>query len=265
LIEQADGKLLAAGHYNANGFALVRYLPNGALDTSFGNGTGYVITQLGSRAWGNAVLQQADGKIVVAGHSGDMQAITLLRYLPDGSLDNSFGNQGVVVTVTGSQKSVAYSVMSQGDGKLLVAGSTRIDGTEQQAMLALRYNADGSLDEQFGIGGAAVVTSCSGMVARSIVQQLDGSYLLAGRRQETDRSISMVLAHLHADGSVNAAYGTDGVTALPRSNAGGNDVMNALLQLRDGKLVAVGSTGFNALVSKFGAEITESPITDPVH
>jgi uncharacterized delta-60 repeat protein len=67
---QSDGKIVAAGYsYNGttNDFAVVRYNPNGTLDTSFG-GTGKVVTQVGSSGGvAFSVAIQADGKIVAAG------------------------------------------------------------------------------------------------------------------------------------------------------------------------------------------------------
>lgn len=68
---QADGKIVVAGiRYNCfcsdYSFALVRYNPNGTLDTSF-NGTGIVITSVAGKSDGaSSVAIQSDGKIVVA-------------------------------------------------------------------------------------------------------------------------------------------------------------------------------------------------------
>jgi uncharacterized delta-60 repeat protein len=83
---QADGKILLAGSSNDN-FALIRCDADGILDTSF-NGTGKLITDVGSNDTGYSVTVQADGKILVAGTSGNDFA--LLRYNPDGTLDTRF-------------------------------------------------------------------------------------------------------------------------------------------------------------------------------
>ncbi|MEJ7665424.1 MAG: delta-60 repeat domain-containing protein [Hymenobacter sp.] len=70
---QSDGKIVAAGYSYNDGtdddFAVVRYNPNGTLDTSF-NGTGKVVTPVGSSGdCANSVAIQSDGKIVAAGGS----------------------------------------------------------------------------------------------------------------------------------------------------------------------------------------------------
>jgi uncharacterized delta-60 repeat protein len=85
VIQQADGKLVVAG-YSWNGsnddVALVRYNEDGSLDTSF-DGDGKVTTAIGAGDdYGRSVIQQADGKLVVAGHSsnGNNYDVALVRY-----------------------------------------------------------------------------------------------------------------------------------------------------------------------------------------
>ncbi|MBK8288931.1 MAG: hypothetical protein IPK95_10150 [Cellvibrionales bacterium] len=70
VVVQSDGKLVAAGYSNDGAgsyFTLVRYNGDGALDTDFGN-AGKVITNIGvGSSYARAVIQQTDGKLVVAG------------------------------------------------------------------------------------------------------------------------------------------------------------------------------------------------------
>ena len=70
LVLQPDGKLVAAGsnYISPSDFVLVRYNPNGSLDTSFG-GDGKVTTAIGFGAEANALALQPDGKLVAAGTS----------------------------------------------------------------------------------------------------------------------------------------------------------------------------------------------------
>ena len=80
-------------------FAVVRYNADGSLDVSF-NGTGIVITPVGSADFGQALAIQDDGKIVVAGRSfeGSMVDFAVARYNNDGSLDTSLNGSGIVTT-----------------------------------------------------------------------------------------------------------------------------------------------------------------------
>jgi len=63
-------------------------------------------------------IEPPDSKIVVAGSH-----FTILRYLPDGSLDPSFGTGGVVTTVIGTSDAVG-AVLVQPDGRIVAAGHT---------------------------------------------------------------------------------------------------------------------------------------------
>jgi uncharacterized delta-60 repeat protein len=104
---QPDGKIVVVGEGSSGSFAswdfaVVRYNPDGSLDSSFG-GTGIVITQLGSDAdSASSVAIQADGKIVVAGiHQNcfcNEYSFALVRYNPNGTLDTSFNGTGIVIT-----------------------------------------------------------------------------------------------------------------------------------------------------------------------
>lgn len=99
---------------------------------------------------------QKDGKIVVAGNlsvksggTGTDQRIALVRYNSDGTLDSSFGLNGKVIVENVTAETTALSL--QQDGKIVVTGSA-FNGTRYD-FLIIRYNADGTLDSNFGSGG----------------------------------------------------------------------------------------------------------------
>ena len=139
---QPDGKIVVAGStYNLstsrNAFALARYKANGTLDTTFG-GTGQVTTEIGNSDVALAVALQLNGKIVVAGHTQDDtgQDYALARYLPNGTLDMSFGGDGRVTTdLGGDYAEVRALAIQPHDGRLVAVGVTN-------GMFALaRYHA----------------------------------------------------------------------------------------------------------------------------
>jgi uncharacterized delta-60 repeat protein len=163
VIQQSDGKLVVAGtSYNGSSydFALVRYNADGSLDASF-DGDGIVTTAIGAaNDYAQSVIQQADGKLVVAGYSynGSNYDVALVRYNTDGSLDTGFDGDGKVTTAIGTGYDEGYSVIQQADGKLVVAG-TSYNGSSNDFAL-VRYNADGSLDASFD--GDGIVTTAIG-------------------------------------------------------------------------------------------------------
>lgn len=121
---QPDGKIVAAGVAALCCFALARYNSNGSLDTTFDD-DGKVTSEesFGGFAYGVAV--QADGKIVAAGMANFWDSWALARYNTDGTLDTTFGVDGLVTTdfSYASGADGAYGVAVQADGNIVAAGA----------------------------------------------------------------------------------------------------------------------------------------------
>ncbi|MFH9552814.1 calcium-binding protein [Streptomyces sp. NPDC017435] len=139
---QPDGKIVAVGASGAR-FALARYFPNGALDTSF-DGNGRVITPGGGAA--DVQLQPGDGRIVVAGSNGPGGDVAVLRYNPDGSQDTGFGTGGLAIADFGGTDA-ARGVALQTDGKIVAAGG---GGPDADFALA-RFEGGGSPPPPAGV------------------------------------------------------------------------------------------------------------------
>ncbi|MEK7254298.1 MAG: hypothetical protein AAB316_06100, partial [Bacteroidota bacterium] len=125
----ADDKLLAAGNW-FNGLdydvILARFFFDGTIDLPFGT-NGKTIADIGSTAdYGYALAAQPDGKLVMAGiiTDGNREKAAVVRYQPDGTPDDSFGNQGrLVFQGEGVVWRRAFDVVVQPDGKILFAGT----------------------------------------------------------------------------------------------------------------------------------------------
>ena len=249
LVVQADGKLVAAGlavtgEATNNDFALARYNPDGSLDPTFGNG-GEVTTDFGGSPPfdnANALVQQADGKLVVAGgvyrSGGDLDNdFALARYNPDGTLDPSFGNGGIVLTDFADGEE-AYALALQADGKLVAAGIAATSGIGQMFGLA-RYNPDGSLDPGFGSGGTVTTAFASGIVQPSgLAVQPDGKLVAAGSVL-VGSTLDFALVRYRPDGTLDRTFGKAGrvITEFTPND----DDAQALVLQADGKLVLAGS------------------------
>src|SRR5262245_42305337 len=147
-------------------------------DTSF-SGDGLTSTAVGGGSIGRAVVQQSDGKLVVAGTGLASTDFALVRYLPDGSLDTSFGSGGTVTTSFSAAADLALAAALQPDGKIVAAG-LKASGLTGDVALA-RYNSDGSLDASFGSGGlVATAVSPQGDGANALALQPDGKIVVAG-------------------------------------------------------------------------------------
>lgn len=156
---QHDGKIiLAATNTNAEGednLILARFTTNGGADRSFGkNGIGEVLLHNKNPAPFFITLQN-DGKILCAG-SGirkDKTSLLLLRFSKNGAVDKSFGNSGSVNTSLSGNDNLT-GVLLQRDSKIIISGITPQD--DHHALLLMRYNSDGSIDNSFGANGKVI-------------------------------------------------------------------------------------------------------------
>jgi uncharacterized delta-60 repeat protein len=278
VIVQADGKIVVAGYSGSGGNtdgSMVRYNPDGSLDTSFGTGgkvTHLFSGQLFTRA--TALTIQPDNKIVVVG--GSIQSTSSFFYIArvnaNGSMDTSFGTGGRVSIAGGGATSVAL----QPDGKMVLAGAGLLrlnaDGSQDSAFgtggqistsftvggvvlepdgsvvvaggnFALaRYDLNGTLDTTFGNNGQ-VVTDFPGAGAFGLALQRDGRFVVAGTVAPAGSSSSMALARYNPNGSLDTTFGAAGkvVTSFGAGNAGAA----AVVVQTDGRIVAAGQSPSN--------------------
>lgn len=236
---QPDGKIIAAGFSQGStlDFALVRYSPDGSLDTGFGSG-GKVTTAVGASL--TSLALQPDGKIVAAGRgwNGSNYVFELARYLPNGSLDTSFGNGGIVVTAVPSADAGIFAVALQPDGKIVVAGD--VYSVFDEFALA-RYEPNGSLDTSFGSGGTVETAFTSAnAVASGLALQSNGKIVVAGYSSPDPRHTSFALARFNPNGSLDTGFGSGG--KLTTSIGGSDDEAFAVALQPDGEIVVAGES-----------------------
>lgn len=251
-IIQRDGKIIVAGTgTNAGLFDLnlQRYLTNGNIDSSFGS-NGYVLTDMGIFDEVLALAIQPDKKIIAAGHSNRdfvdgyrNYNIVLARYISNGNLDSSFGNNGTIETDFGFSET-AYAIVLQADGKIVVGGSTEaivLGNRPFPDFLIVRYMPDGTLDESFGQYGK-VITDYSinrNDIIRSMALQPDGKIIVAGSTQHLPTSTGeLALARYKINGSLDSTFGNAGLVRTD-FGVGLEEIANICLQ-PDGKIVGAG-------------------------
>jgi len=289
VLVQSDGKIVLVGrayvtnpeiHISDEDFALVRYLPDGSPDPTFGS-DGKVRTDIFGPVDNGAqdvAIVQADGKIVVGGGLNVLTDIdfAIARYLPDGRLDTDFGNQGRVTTDFGSVwadyvDEFVAAIALQADGKILAAGPTQAYDYHQPVstnFALVRYNTDGSLDLSFGDGGKVITefaTLKHEAYATSMVLQPDGKIVVAGHAW-ADRTgppwppFEFALARYLPDGNLDTSFG-DGGKVLANIEPNHNDYLENIALQPDGKIVAAGYYvvssgplhGYNSQLARFNA------------
>ncbi len=223
LLEQRDGKVLVASSVGGGTAALTlaRFDLDGTLDPSF-NYVGALIAPRGPSTndyFGGAVLQP-DGKIVVAATStvGGVLMASILRFLPDGSPDASFGSNGRALIPNAPNVGYVnvYALVMQPGGRFVVTSVYREDlpnDVHNVSLMITRVTASGALDTTFGTGGRFVYgPPVDGLVGtpRMIVQP-DGKLLTLFVPNSGPLAQRPVFLRLTADGDPDASFGANGV------------------------------------------------------
>ena len=200
VVIQTDGKIVLAGVAvtGHNEFAAVRLNANGTIDTGFGTGGTVTLGPTGG-AWG--MVLQPDGKLVLAGQTnasggGNDQAFMAARLLSDGTLDDTFGQAGIVTIPIGTT-ALGYGIALQSDGKLVLTGPAF---TTTGVAATARMNPDGTLDPSFGSGGIATVADWQGV--NGIILDSSGRIALP--------AVGASAVRLNANGSADESFGNAG-------------------------------------------------------
>ncbi len=236
--------LTVSGAHKTPSFALVAHTPSGSLDTTFGSG-GKTITASNGLGVRVAAAQYTStdttgnaNKIVAMGNTST--GITLARYNANGTLDPSFGSNGLVTTAINGN---AFSVAIQpADGKIVVGGFLT-----SNAFLLLRYNTNGTLDTTFGSNGQVTTSMPAGDDwIESVVVQTDGK-IVAGGRAAYDPNPNggtlpeFTLARYNSDGSLDSTFGSGGIVhTLWSGTGGGAGAIHGLALQSNGQIVAAG-------------------------
>ena len=212
---------------------------SGDLDPSFNNG-GRIIVSVGpTGGTANALVQQSDGRIVVAGYGSGNADFILARLTTAGALDASFGSAGIAIADFGDADALGFTVIQQTDGKFVVAGMS-IDASQGTHVALARFDADGILDTTFG-GSGRVTLDLGGTseAANGLIQQSNGKLVIAGTTNAggVDR---IVFARLNIDGTLDPSFGSNGASVID-FGSGSQSQGYALAQQSDGKLVAAGA------------------------
>jgi uncharacterized delta-60 repeat protein len=239
LVIQTDDKIVVAGEYgdeSSSTFALARYSSEGIIDTTFGTDGG-VSTTIGTFASVYALALQSDGKIVAAGYTydGSNNNFALARYNTDGTLDTTFGTDGIVVTA-GSGDDSAKALGIQSDGKIVAAGYTEVGGNKCFAVV--RYNADGSRDTTFGTDGGVITAIGSSDDEINALRIQSNGYIIVAGESKNSSNYDIALARYNSKGVLDTTFGTGGIVITAIGS--GDDKAYALGILSDGSIVTAG-------------------------
>jgi uncharacterized delta-60 repeat protein len=211
-----DGKILTVGQVFGDGtgydISLIRYLPDGTLDSSFANGGMFSLDIAGLKNDDKlqAVAITPNGKYLVAGRFAGRE-IGLAQFNTDGTLDLGFGSGGIVRT-SFSENSHAFDVVVLDNGSAVVTGTIGSD------ISVLRYRPDGALDKSFGIEGVTRVDLGGGEIGYSLLVGDDGDIYIGGTSDS-----DFILLRLNSNGSLDVDFpkppGVSGIAYHWKSHA----------------------------------------------
>jgi uncharacterized delta-60 repeat protein len=161
----------------------------------------------------------------------------------------SGGGSGTATTDFGSFSAQARSVVVQADGKIVAAGYAQDTQSGAYNSELVRYNADGSIDTTFGIGGI-VSSGPSFATGSGVAVQADGKIVTAGAVFGSPNHFA--LARYNSDGSFDASFGAGGKVVTDF----GSTVPFGMLIQPDGKIVLTGGAngGLDFGVARFNTD-----------
>ncbi len=247
-----DGKILVAGGVlNENfifDFLMIQLNPDGSFDSDFGvNGISTIsINQSASLAMDIAI--DDNGKILLTGtvaNAEGMDTPAVVRINANGTLDTSFGNNGVAQVPVIHYDNDFSSIYIQPDGKILASGHISIESSTPFlyyfAALVVRFNADGSFDNTFGTDGI-VVHNQNGWDDEFYGMDLndDGEIICGGFTKTWEDTFDMFMMKFDTDGHPVPDFGDNGVVILRKQPY---NVIYDLVVQSDNKILTCGTIG----------------------
>lgn len=259
---QADDKIISVGYNNPFDFVVERRNTDGSPDPGFdGDGQATLDFGLNGPDIAKTVYVLPDGKILVAGTTqltGSNNALGLVRFNSNGSLDTTFGNSGKALADTPNLDD-PKAITLQTDGKIVVSCNQ-----QSSRQMIVRFNADGTLDQGFGVAGIATVPR-GGLLGYDVAVQRDGKILGMGEG----------LVRYFPDGSADSAFnGIGGAISIQNVEQQAVAVRADGLILVGGRSFQVANTGGDfglalihpytgALISRIETDILDRKFEDP--
>ena len=247
----SDGKILACGSVltgqSTYDYIIFRYNQDGTIDNTFSQ-DGSLLVDFGGlhRNQASGIHEQADGKILVNGGFmydqqgvSDLRKIGICRLMPNGTLDPTYGNNGLVIEDLGSNNANCFNSKIDANGKLVVAGWRGLSGNFQGVLS--RYNTDGTLDATFGNAGLAFLNiALPDYLFFSTAIADDGSIYTCGTATTpVTLEWDFIIAKFTPAGLVDTSFANNGFLHLEFTNVHQDEAHDLVLQ-QDGKLLVIG-------------------------
>jgi uncharacterized delta-60 repeat protein len=217
---QPDGKIVAASYCRVSQFpeinlaCLMRLMPNGdVLDKTFGTeGISYPF----SASYLSSIVLTPNGSFLVLARCGNESSVPrscVVRLLPNGAVDVSFGADGrVELPLPLHSRFVRGPVMLTSDGRIVVAQPCDVpEVVVPHDTCVAKLLSNGSMDPSFGSAG---IVRINNLPFDTATIAPDGKLVVAGSCSDSAQSIAgFCMARVRLDGSLDAGFGSSGIVA----------------------------------------------------
>ena len=266
---QSDGKIIVSGIFSKGKMPqLIRYMPNGIVDYSFGDSgiasidtfraviaKEYTMAVKPINAVISAIAIQQDGKIVVAGNITSLTELFAARFMADGKPDTSFANRGIFADFEFSSFDEVNAIALQSDGKLLITGGKVGSSILFEAGVLMRLNTNGSIDKSFAKDGRFqnkidyVSENEAAACNKAIAIQQDGKIVTTGYQDAGEITThNYVVSRYNTDGMPDQTFGNMG-NAITKMNDINDNPQSIGIQ-SDGKIVISGVSAVDRITRK---------------
>ena len=235
MLVQDDGGILI-GFQTRERSRIARLTGLGRLDKRFGSQGVVSLAAISGLSQGIDLALQPNGRIVAVRHIDAGRSI-LMRLLPTGRRDYTFGVKGVVETGWD-----ARHVAIDPDGRVVLSGQATIGVGLRTKMILARYDSRGRLDRAFGTRGRAAYAIADKSVAASSLAVQEDGLILAGTRE--------AMLRFNVRGRIDSTFARKGVFTPrigPKKTPG--SVMDIMVRL-NGEIITGGNAGSDLYLAR---------------
>lgn len=239
---QQDNKIVGASF---TGFIFIRLNPDGTPDTSFAN-NGY-LSVLSDEYSVRDIAIQSDGGIIGVGRKTNSlypnwSRAVLVKINPNGTLDTSFNNTGVLINMTEPIQRAYSSVLLQTDNKILVSGHAYFNSNSIDDIILCQYNQDGSIDSTFGINGIAQTEILNSSESCTKILFYPNEKIIASAlTHHAKGSRGSILTRYYQNGTIDSSFANNGIL-LSDIGMGTSFFHHSILVQNEGKILFAGRT-----------------------
>lgn len=251
IAKQSDDKILLKCNIDGEP-KLVRIYQDGNFDLTYGN------NGIQSIDGGKEIALQSNDKVIVASQffDGYNNLYKFLRYDTNGSLDLSFGDDGIIITdISDYRFDLNAAIKIQNDDKIIVVGRSYDYGAEFHPVIT-RFTENGFLDNTFGNNGTIIATFSTeselgefndiGLFNEQII--VGGNYHYSGGTGGFG-GLKPAVIRFNMDGTYDNSYGNQGKVVLD-TQYDANDYLRSIKVQSNGKVLLGGGASYPFPISQ---------------